>query len=939
MLHNACKHGFHEGVILLCQAGANPNQRSGLLTDSSATGFLKGMTPLQIICTEFITNMFADLDGRDSNRSGERFTSAFTSACHLMTFGATDSAFPRDFKLPLSGPVRPCLQWAGKKCAGALQAFLNDWPRQLPMQLKEDVLQLRGIIALMDELHKNPSPSLSGDRRRRFEDMKAASKKNKEQAAENKSKNAAAAWFDLSRGAAIEIWDARLWDRAYTPPLSGNLVLQMTHLLDKDRRLLNKHDDKDHHEEAATALYYAATRGDVKMVEFLCGRGADPHQTSSSGSTPLHQAAGKLNVAIVKALLHKGALATAKISEHQDDEGFTEGFTPLHLVLLDISGLDKADAEKRALELEIARLLLGGGAPVNHTSKSGLTPLHMASRRGRLSMVKLLLENGAAQSLDLMFNGMTPIQMALNEHPAVVEALQKAAVQLAEQHERQKKEMKEREEREAKERQRLERERAERIARQKKEREEQERKEAEERERQRVLKQQMLSAVKTLRERTKVPMADVDIVPLRAAIDEVEKLTVRGRTQAADDASCRDDRLMTESAKLLTFVSRASQQFRTLLCTLRQLLLDNAPGDNVNHELRAVDWDSKVAVLLADAQVFNVNDLITYVRAAGSATPWEFRALVSAADAERAELSGTASASVISFQKAPDRSGNAVVFFSVMVALPCGPPIIRSARYSSFRKLHTQLLEQAPWRSTLPTEFPVPKLYTASSVFLFQTMASVHTTDALYQRMLDLEVYLKNALQDSLKHTGDIIPALRDFMGLPPNRSAAMRPLEELSISELRRVIDLGGLTHSDCIEKVDLLVRARAARGDSSVATAPTATSSRFVYHANPTAAVFDAGGGGAPAHVSSNAPPVSSNVGRGRGSGFADLDELLKSVGLPDLKPKFEDVDLLILKETMEAGGSTAVRELLSDIGVSMGQRQKLINALTPRAGDEMI
>ena len=924
MLHTACKSGFHEGVRQLCEAGANPNQRSGLQTDSSAIGFLKGVTPLQIVCTEFIRNMFDD-DER-SKGSDERWK---LSAGHLMVFGATDSVFPRNFKLPITPGSRPCFQWAGKKCVDALQAFLNDWPRQLPMHLKQNVLDFGKLIAFFDALAKNPSRSPS---------EYAKIKEFKDRVAEQKSKNAAAAWFDLSRGAAIEIWDARLWDREYTPPLSGNLVLQMTHLLDKDRRLLNKHDDKDRNEEAATALHYAATRGDVKMVEFLCGRGADPHQTSSIGATPLHQAAYKLNVAIVTALLRKGALATAKASGNLDDEGVSEGFTPLHFVL--ISELDKADAEKRALELEIARLLLGSGAPVNHTSKGGLTPLHMASRRGRLSMVKLLLENGAAQSLDLKFNGMTPIQMALNEHPAVVEALQKAAVQLAEQRERQEKEKKEREEREAKERQRLERERAERVARQKKEREEQERKEAEERERQRVAKQQMLSAVKTLRERTEVPMADVDIVALRAAIDEVEKLTVRGRIQAADDATCRDDKLMTESAKLVTFVSRASQQFCTLLRNLRQLLVDGVPGSSeLRHELRAANWDSKVAVLLADAQVFNVNDLITYVRATGSATPWEFRALVSAADAEQAELSGAASASVIRFQKAPDGSGNAAVFFSVMVALPCGPPIIRSARYSSFRKLHTQLVEQAPWRSTLPAKFPVPKLYTASSIFLFQTMASVHTTDALYQRMLDLEGYLKNAVQDSLKHTGDIIPALRDFIGVPPDRSAATRPLEDLSISELRRVIDLGGLTHSDCIEKVDLIVRARAARGDSSVAAAPTATSSRFVYHANSTAAAVADDGGGTPAYVSSNAQSASSDVGRGRSSGFTDLDELLKSVGLSYLKPKFEDVDLVILKETMEAGGPTAVRELLSDIGVSLGQRQKLINALTPRVADEVI
>jgi ankyrin repeat protein len=45
--------------------------------------------------------------------------------------------------------------------------------------------------------------------------------------------------------------------------------------------------------------------------------------------------------------------------------------------------------------VQIARMLLEAGAPVNAAQQDGFTPLHAAAQNGQLDMVRLLLEHGA----------------------------------------------------------------------------------------------------------------------------------------------------------------------------------------------------------------------------------------------------------------------------------------------------------------------------------------------------------------------------------------------------------------------------------------------------------------------------------------------------------------------------------------------------------------
>ena len=73
-------------------------------------------------------------------------------------------------------------------------------------------------------------------------------------------------------------------------------------------------------------------------------------------------------------------------------------------------------------DVEIVKLLLKKGAPVNRQDQRGDTALHMASLTGRLELVKLLLDAGANPALTNK-QGRTPAQLSsgasyLSEKPA-----------------------------------------------------------------------------------------------------------------------------------------------------------------------------------------------------------------------------------------------------------------------------------------------------------------------------------------------------------------------------------------------------------------------------------------------------------------------------------------------------------------------------------------
>lgn len=97
-------------------------------------------------------------------------------------------------------------------------------------------------------------------------------------------------------------------------------------------------------------------------------------------------------------------------NDHNPDVTSKSGFTPLHIA-------------SHYGNQSIANLLVQKGADVNYSAKHSITPLHVAAKWGKSNMVSLLLEQGAhieAKTRD----GLTPLHCAARSgHEQVVDML------------------------------------------------------------------------------------------------------------------------------------------------------------------------------------------------------------------------------------------------------------------------------------------------------------------------------------------------------------------------------------------------------------------------------------------------------------------------------------------------------------------------------------
>ncbi len=126
---------------------------------------------------------------------------------------------------------------------------------------------------------------------------------------------------------------------------------------------------------AQTALHDAATVGDLDICRVLLAHHADIDAKDAHGNTSLHLGASGGHVQVVWELIRRGATCNIYNNERQ---------SPLHVAIME----EKANCVKA---------LLDGGSDPNllDTTGWGEPPLHMACRRGKVAMAKILIANGA----------------------------------------------------------------------------------------------------------------------------------------------------------------------------------------------------------------------------------------------------------------------------------------------------------------------------------------------------------------------------------------------------------------------------------------------------------------------------------------------------------------------------------------------------------------
>src|SRR5206468_8937838 len=190
------------------------------------------------------------------------------------------------------------------------------------------------------------------------------------------------------------------------------------------------------------SLVSAAARrtGDQATTEKLLAAGAEANTPLMSGETPLMEAAGRGNLATVRALLSNKANPNARefnggqtalmwaLSQRQSavveellkhgadvHAGSKTGFTPL------MFAAQKDDVDSASI------LLRTGAKPNDAQPKTGLTPLMIASAMGHAKAVDLLLDNGANPNL-VDANGYTSLHRVVRDSDYGIDLDSKDAV-------------------------------------------------------------------------------------------------------------------------------------------------------------------------------------------------------------------------------------------------------------------------------------------------------------------------------------------------------------------------------------------------------------------------------------------------------------------------------------------------------------------------------
>lgn len=165
-------------------------------------------------------------------------------------------------------------------------------------------------------------------------------------------------------------------------------TIKVKNLIEQGADVNNK--DKD----GMTALMRAARGGHLETTKLLIEKGADVNAIEKSGYPVLivtESMPFSPQLEIIKLLIESGADVNSK-----SKEGWTalmeaaKGHSYLRKGLI-----DKGRTDVAMVPLEIAKLLIEGGADVNVRYKDGRTALLVAAANGQTEIVNLLIEKGA----------------------------------------------------------------------------------------------------------------------------------------------------------------------------------------------------------------------------------------------------------------------------------------------------------------------------------------------------------------------------------------------------------------------------------------------------------------------------------------------------------------------------------------------------------------
>jgi ankyrin repeat protein len=179
-------------------------------------------------------------------------------------------------------------------------------------------------------------------------------------------------------------------------------------------------------------LLQSARAGNLEISQYLISEGAQINFINDyfSGNTPLSSAAGADNLGLVQLLLASGADPNLSAACGRVPIFAATSLDVLRALVDAGANIHAEDNRSRTVlvlvrDIELLRFFLEHGADPNHQDFLGETPLHCACRRSQKACVELLLQFGAAASVEFKANGRTPVNIAMRRGtPEVVKILE-----------------------------------------------------------------------------------------------------------------------------------------------------------------------------------------------------------------------------------------------------------------------------------------------------------------------------------------------------------------------------------------------------------------------------------------------------------------------------------------------------------------------------------